>query len=81
MKKEFEPATYYRDAEASAAGEEAKFRKALAGLEVDWPERVDAALRGRMEQLVGSGATAWQAAVSSQLAALGEKPVPTAENG
>jgi hypothetical protein len=81
MKKEFDPTTYYRDAEADAAAEEAKFRKALAGLEVDWPERVDAALRGRMEQLDGSGATAWQAEVSSKLAALGEKPVPMAENG
>jgi hypothetical protein len=73
MKKDFEPVTYYQDAEAEAAEEEAKFRKALAGLEVDWPERVDAALRGRLEKLDGTGADDWQAEVAARSAALGEK--------
>lgn len=72
MKKEFESATYYRDCEAGAEACETTFRKALAGLEVDWPERVDAALRGRLEKLDGPGATDWQAEVEAQSAALGE---------
>src|SRR6266545_6958684 len=54
MKKDFEPVTYYQDAEAAAAEEEAKFRKAVGGLEVDWPERVDAAMRERLERLDGT---------------------------
>lgn len=74
MKKEFEPVTYYQDAEAAAAEEEAEFRKALAGLEVDWPERVDAALRGRLEKLDATGANDWQAEVVATQTALGEKP-------
>lgn len=73
MKKDFVPETYYRDAEADAAGEEVKFRKALAGLEVDWPERVDAALRGRLEQLDGGAGTDWQMELATQSTAVGEK--------
>lgn len=73
MKKEFEPTTYYQDAEAEAAGEEAKFRKALTGLEVDWPERVDAALRARLEQSDGAGADEWQAEVATRVEQVGGK--------
>jgi hypothetical protein len=81
MKKEFEPTTYFQDAEAGAAEEEAKFRKALVELEVDWPERVDSVLRERLEKLDGTGANDWQAEVSSQSAALGGgKPAETTEN-
>jgi hypothetical protein len=70
--KDFDPATHFRDAEADAAKNEADFRKALAGLEVDWPERMDAALRQRLEHLDGPGADAWQANLDAQLAKLGE---------
>jgi len=67
MKKDFEPETYYRDAEADVAENEANFRKALAGLEVDWPERVDAAMRERLEKLDGTGANEWQAEVAAHM--------------
>lgn len=70
MKEEFEPTKYFQDAEASAAGAEADYRKALVGLEVDWPERVDAALRERLEKLDGKGANEWQVEVEAQSAAL-----------
>ena len=73
MKKEFEPVTYYQDAEAAAVEEEANFRKALAGLEVDWPERVDAAMRERLEKLDRTGGEAWQEEVAAESEALGKK--------
>ena len=73
MKKEFEPSAHYQEAEADAAEEEAKFRKALAGLEVDWPERVDAAVRGRLEQLDGPGGNEWQAEVEARMQEVGGK--------
>ncbi|HUB88030.1 MAG TPA: hypothetical protein VMB22_09080 [Verrucomicrobiae bacterium] len=74
MKKEFEPEQYYREAEADAAEEESKYRKALAGLETDWPERADAALRGRLEKLDTRAANAWQAEVSAKLNELESAP-------
>ena len=69
MKKEYDPETYYRDSEANVAEEEANYRKALAGMEVDWPERVDAALRERLERLDGEGANGWQEELAAQIAA------------
>ena len=66
MGEEYEPTAEYQDAEASANESEAKFRKALAAFEIDWPERVDAAMRARFEQLDGNGANLWQAEVAAQ---------------
>lgn len=74
MKKDFDPVTHYQDAEASAAEEEAKFRKALVEFEIDWPERVDAAMKVRLEQLDGNSANAWQAVLAAQIAKVGETP-------
>ncbi len=71
MKKEFVPETCYRDAETDCALNEKDFRKALAGLAADWPERVDAALRERLEKLDADGANAWQTELVAQQAALG----------
>ena len=68
MKEEFEPVKYYQDAEADAAEGEAKFRKAFAGLAVDWPERVDAAIKERLEKVDGTGAGDWQAEVVAEQA-------------
>jgi hypothetical protein len=62
----FDAEKEYRETEKNVADAEAKFRKALAGLEVDWPERVDAALRGRLEKTDMTGANAWQAEVVAQ---------------
>ncbi|MSU62564.1 MAG: hypothetical protein EXS31_09230 [Pedosphaera sp.] len=73
MKKKFEPVTYYQDAEAAAEEEEAKFRKALAGLEVDWPERVDAGIRERLQKLDGTGGNDWQVEVEARMQQVGEK--------
>ncbi|MCX6896268.1 MAG: hypothetical protein NTZ16_12380 [Verrucomicrobia bacterium] len=52
----FDAEKEYRETEQDVTEAEAKFRKALAGLEVDWPERVDAALRTRLEALDGDKA-------------------------
>lgn len=57
----------YREAEEMVNESEAGFRKDLAELEVDWPERVDAALRQRLEQLDNAGAEAWRAEIAAQL--------------
>lgn len=65
--KEFEPATEYRQAEADADNSERKFRTALSQLQADWPERINAAVRARLEQLDGEGANAWHAEVASQI--------------
>lgn len=42
------------------------------GLEADWPERVDAALRERLEKLDAQAANVWQAEVAAQLEKLEE---------
>ena len=39
---------------------------------MDWPERVDAALRGRLEKLDVTGANDWQAEVVATQTALGK---------
>ena len=70
MKKEYDAETCYRDAEEDAAESEANHRKVLSALEADWPERVDAALRARLESLDGIAANAWQAEIAQRLAAL-----------
>jgi len=70
MEKEFDPETHYRDSERDAIEEEAKFRNALAGLEADWPDRMDAATRERLNKLDGADARAWQAEVQQKLATL-----------
>ena len=62
----FDAETYYRLTEQNASVAEAKFRKELTGLAVDWPERVDAALRERLEQADMAGANQWQAEVVAQ---------------
>ena len=66
MKKEYDPEGCYRDGEEGAAENEADFRKLLATLEADWPERVDAALRARLEGLDAEAANAWQAEIEEQ---------------
>jgi hypothetical protein len=66
----------FREHEHSVDEKEAAFQKALAGLEADWPERVDAALRQRLETVDGAGAKAWQAEVAAQIAQLADKPAP-----
>lgn len=66
-KGEFDAEKEYRESEKDVVEAEAKFRKALAGLEVDWPERVDAALRERLEKLDVESANAWQAEVTAQI--------------
>jgi hypothetical protein len=66
MGGEFDMEKAFRETENDVADAEAKFRKALAGLEVDWPERVDAALRERLEKTDMAGANAWQAEVVAQ---------------
>jgi hypothetical protein len=73
MKKDFDPETYYRDSVAEAATVEAEFRQALVELAVDWPERVDAALRARLEKLDGPAANAWQAEVAALMEAAEKK--------
>jgi hypothetical protein len=62
----FDAEKEYRETEQDVTEAEAKYRKALAGLEVDWPERVDAALRERLEKLDGNRAQAWLAEVVTQ---------------
>jgi hypothetical protein len=62
----FDAEKEYRETEQDVTEAEAKYRKALTGLEVDWPERVDAALRERLEKLDGNGAEAWLAEVVTQ---------------
>ncbi len=68
MKKEYDPEECYRDAEAGVAENEADFRRLLAVLEADWPERADAALRARLEGLDAASFVAWQTEVAQQLA-------------
>ena len=70
MGKEFDPTTHYQDSEREAAEDEADFRKALAALAADWPERVDAPLRERLERLDGPAAQKWQVELSAQLEGL-----------
>jgi len=72
-KGEFDAEKEYRDSEKDVTEAEAEFRKALAGLEVDWPERVDAGLRNRLEKLEVEGAKAWQAEVAAQMEKLGDR--------
>ena len=74
MGMDFDPATEFQDAEAGASEHEATYRKALATLEVDWPERIDAALRRRLEHLDGPAAEAWQAELDAQLEKLDKQP-------
>jgi hypothetical protein len=57
----------FREAEEMVNESEASFRKDLAALEVEWPERVDATLRQRLEKLDGADAQAWRVEISAQL--------------
>ena len=67
MGKEYDPAEDFRDADASAEESEAKFRKELAKLECDWPERVDAALRERLGKVDERALAEWQKEVAGAL--------------
>ena len=73
MQCDFDAETDYREAEADAAESETLFRQALAGLEVDWPERMDAAMRARLEKLDVAGANDWQAEIAAQFGELERK--------
>jgi len=73
MGKDFEPISYYQQSEADTVESEAKYRKALAGFEVDWEERIDAALREKLGIADGVNYEEWQAEVSAQIAKVGQK--------
>jgi hypothetical protein len=68
----FDSEREFREAEQRANQAQAKFRKALVEFEIDWPERVDAALHERLEELGGEKANAWHAELAAQIANLGE---------
>lgn len=64
----FDPEKEYRASEADLAADEEKARRALASLEVDWPEKVDDALRERWRNLATlPEAQAWRNEVQSVL--------------
>jgi hypothetical protein len=65
----------YREAEQMVNESEAGFRKDLAEFEVDWPERVNTALRQRLEQLDAQGIKAWQAEIEAELIKLQDRTV------
>ena len=69
---EFDAEQAYRETEQDVTEAEDKFRKALAGLEVDWPERVDAALRERLEKLEIAGANDWQSQIGGEIKKLAD---------
>ncbi len=46
--RDFDPERLYRESEAAAECTEKEFKKALATLEVDWPERVNERLHRRL---------------------------------
>jgi hypothetical protein len=62
----FDAEKAFREGEKEIAEAETKYRRGLAGLEIDWPERVDAALRERLEKVDMAGANGWQAEVGAQ---------------
>jgi hypothetical protein len=69
----FEGERHFRECEKGSAEAEIEFRQSLAGLAVDWPERVDAALRERLEKLDADGAKAWEAQIALEMEKSAEK--------
>ncbi len=69
----FDAESAFREGEKEIAEAETKYRRELAGLEIDWPERVDAALRERLEKLEMAGADDWQAQITGEIEKLGDK--------
>lgn len=57
----------YREAEETVIEAETVLRKDLAHLEADWPERVDAAFRERLDKADGAGIMLWQAEIAVEL--------------
>ena len=70
----FDSEKEFRDCEQRATEAQAKFRKALVEYEIDWPERVNVAVRERLEKLDGEGATVWNAEVAAELVKVAEPP-------
>lgn len=62
----FDPVGAYRRAEARLDAAETAFRRALAALAGDWPEKVDANLRARLEGLQEPEVAAWHQEIAAQ---------------
>ena len=67
----FDSEKEFRDCEQRATEAQAKFRKALVKYEIDWPERVNVAVRERLEKLDVEGANIWQHELAAQIEKLG----------
>ena len=67
MGEEYDPAKDFRDTEKSIEQSEADFRKELAKLEIEWPERVDAAMRERLIKVDDPELADWQKEVAEKL--------------
>lgn len=67
---EFDPVAVFREAVKGGDEAEHDFRKALTCLDIDWPGRVDSALRQRLHEADADALSAWIKDLTSGLAAL-----------
>jgi hypothetical protein len=70
MGREFDPAVEFRETEAHADQRERQYRQALAGLEVDWPERLTPQIRQRFAQPEPADFAAWVDDLNEKASAL-----------